>query len=198
MLSAARQNSGTRCGRPLTLTAKTGVPPGSQHRPPAAMIARRPARPAAGDAALRTSALQPWIDCGRWHPPVSGGADLNRVSTPDEGFCFGSGVGRDEAGDGGFGGIHGSEDALSHPPAGEPGADEKDQGTVRGAVLAQPVQTERKIDPHSGATVVFRAKRGDGLKVLLWDGADRQRAGTRRLRLAKGSGQGTAAVTGAA
>lgn len=115
--------------------------------------------------------MQPWIDCGLWHPPVSGGADLNRVSAPDEGFCFGSGVGRDEAGDGGFGGIHGSEDAVSHPPADEPGADEKDQGTVRGAVLAQPVQTERKIDPHSGATVVFRAKRGDGLKVLLWAGA---------------------------
>lgn len=104
-------------------------------------------------------------------PPDSGGADLNQVSAPDEGFCFGSGLGRDEAGDGGFGGIHGSEDAVSQSPAGEPRADEKDQRTVRGAVLAQPVQTGEKIDPHSGATVVFRAKRGNRLKVLLWDGA---------------------------
>jgi hypothetical protein len=28
------------------------------------------------------------------------------------------------------------------------------------AVLARPVQTEQKIDPHSRATVVFRARRG--------------------------------------
>ena len=28
------------------------------------------------------------------------------------------------------------------------------------------VQTELKLDPHSGVTVVFRSKRGDRLKVL--------------------------------
>ena len=32
------------------------------------------------------------------------------------------------------------------------------------------VQTELKLDPHSGATVVFRSKRGDRLKILVWDG----------------------------
>ena len=32
------------------------------------------------------------------------------------------------------------------------------------------VQTELKLDPHSGVTVVFRSKRGDRLKILVWDG----------------------------
>ena len=36
--------------------------------------------------------------------------------------------------------------------------------------LALIVQTELKLDPHSGVTVVFRSKRGDRLKILLWDG----------------------------
>jgi len=93
-------------------------------------------------------------------PPVSGGADRNRVSAPDEEFCFGSAVGRDEAGDGGLGGIRGSQDAVSQSASGKPGEDAKDQGTVRGAVLAQEIQAEQKIDPHSRATVVFRARRG--------------------------------------
>ncbi|MEI2686588.1 MAG: IS66 family insertion sequence element accessory protein TnpB [Cypionkella sp.] len=36
--------------------------------------------------------------------------------------------------------------------------------------LALMVQTELKLDPHSGVTVVFRSKRGDRLKILVWDG----------------------------
>ena len=36
--------------------------------------------------------------------------------------------------------------------------------------LASMVQTELKLDPHSGVTVIFRSKRGDRLKILLWDG----------------------------
>jgi transposase len=36
--------------------------------------------------------------------------------------------------------------------------------------LALLVQTELKLDPHSGVTVVFRSKRGDRLKILVWDG----------------------------
>ena len=30
--------------------------------------------------------------------------------------------------------------------------------------------TELKLDPHSGITVIFRSKRGDRLKILVWDG----------------------------
>lgn len=36
--------------------------------------------------------------------------------------------------------------------------------------LALIVQTELKLDPHSGVTVIFRSKRGDRLKILVWDG----------------------------
>jgi len=36
--------------------------------------------------------------------------------------------------------------------------------------LAAAVQNELGLDPHSGLTVVFRSKRGDRLKILLWDG----------------------------
>ena len=36
--------------------------------------------------------------------------------------------------------------------------------------LALMVQSELKLDPHSGVTVVFRSKRGDRLKILVWDG----------------------------
>ena len=36
--------------------------------------------------------------------------------------------------------------------------------------LALIVQTELKLDPHSGVTVVFRSKGGDRLKILVWDG----------------------------
>jgi transposase len=35
--------------------------------------------------------------------------------------------------------------------------------------LALIVQTELKLDPHSGVTVVFRSKRSYRLKVLVWD-----------------------------
>ena len=36
--------------------------------------------------------------------------------------------------------------------------------------LALIVQSELKLDPHSGLTVIFRSKRGDRLKILVWDG----------------------------
>lgn len=36
--------------------------------------------------------------------------------------------------------------------------------------LAATVQNELGLDPFSGVIVVFRAKRGDRLKILLWDG----------------------------
>ena len=35
--------------------------------------------------------------------------------------------------------------------------------------LAATVQNELGLDPHSGLTVVFRSKRGDRVKVLVWD-----------------------------
>jgi len=39
------------------------------------------------------------------------------------------------------------------------------------ALLRMPdVQTELKLDPHSGVTVIFRSKRGDRMKILVWDG----------------------------
>ncbi|MEM7025577.1 MAG: IS66 family insertion sequence element accessory protein TnpB [Pseudomonadota bacterium] len=37
--------------------------------------------------------------------------------------------------------------------------------------LAAVVQNELGLDPHSGVIVVFRAKRGDRIKILLWDGS---------------------------
>jgi transposase len=36
--------------------------------------------------------------------------------------------------------------------------------------LAALAQNELGLDPHSGAVVVFRSKRGDRIKILLWDG----------------------------
>ena len=50
---------------------------------------------------------------------------------------------------------------------------EEDQKTIWGIVfptnaLALMVQTELKLDPHSGITVIFRSKRGDRLKLLVW------------------------------
>ena len=38
--------------------------------------------------------------------------------------------------------------------------------------LAATVQNELGLDPHSGLTVVFRSKRGDRLKILVWDGSE--------------------------
>ena len=54
-------------------------------------------------------------------------------------------------------------------------ASEEDQKTIWGIVfptnaLALMVQTEVKLDPHCGITVIFRSKRGDRLKILVWDG----------------------------
>ena len=36
--------------------------------------------------------------------------------------------------------------------------------------LAAQVQTALELDPHNGAVFVFRGKRGDLLKALMWDG----------------------------
>jgi transposase len=36
--------------------------------------------------------------------------------------------------------------------------------------LAATVQNELGLDPHSGLTVIFRSRRGDRLKILVWDG----------------------------
>ena len=41
--------------------------------------------------------------------------------------------------------------------------------------LALIVQTELKLDPYSGVTIIFRSKRGDRLKILVWeDEADQE------------------------
>ena len=40
--------------------------------------------------------------------------------------------------------------------------------------LALIVQTELKLDPHSGVTIVFRSKRGDRLKILVWEDEEDQ------------------------
>ena len=37
--------------------------------------------------------------------------------------------------------------------------------------LAAVAERDLGLDPHSGVIVVFRAKRGDRIKVLLWDGS---------------------------
>lgn len=36
--------------------------------------------------------------------------------------------------------------------------------------LAATVQNELGLDPHSGLTVIFRSRRGDRVKILVWDG----------------------------
>lgn len=40
----------------------------------------------------------------------------------------------------------------------------------RHSLVVLIVQTELKLDPHSGVTIIFRSKRGDRLKILVWDG----------------------------
>ncbi|MER9902741.1 transposase [Mesorhizobium sp. M0130] len=61
------------------------------------------------------------------------------------------------------------------------------------------VQTELKLDPHSGVTVIFRSKRGDRLKILVWDGTGMvltyKRTG--QLCLAQSAEWNDAAVAGA-
>lgn len=37
--------------------------------------------------------------------------------------------------------------------------------------LAAIVANDLGLDPHSGVVVVFRARRGDRIKVLVWDGS---------------------------
>jgi transposase len=37
--------------------------------------------------------------------------------------------------------------------------------------LAAYAQNELKLDPHSGVLIVFRSRRGDRIKVLVWDGS---------------------------
>jgi transposase len=36
--------------------------------------------------------------------------------------------------------------------------------------LATTVQNELGLDPHFGVTAVFRSKRGDRVKIPVWDG----------------------------
>jgi len=58
--------------------------------------------------------------------------------------------------------------------------------------LAAVVQNELGLDPHSGIIVVFRAKRGDRIKVLLWDGSGLVMA---YKRLEQGTSLGLVSVT---
>ena len=56
---------------------------------------------------------------------------------------------------------------------------EAGQRTIRRIVfptnaLALLVQTELKLDPHSGITVVFRSRRGDRLKIAVWQDEEGQ------------------------
>jgi transposase len=37
--------------------------------------------------------------------------------------------------------------------------------------LAAVVEQQLGLDPHSGVVVVFRSRRGDRIKVLVWDGS---------------------------
>ena len=37
--------------------------------------------------------------------------------------------------------------------------------------MAATVQRELGLDSHSGVIVVFRAKRADRIKILVWDGS---------------------------
>lgn len=37
--------------------------------------------------------------------------------------------------------------------------------------LAATVQNDLGLDPYSGLTVVFRSRRGDRIKILVWDGS---------------------------
>ena len=63
--------------------------------------------------------------------------------------------------------------------------------------LAAVAEHELGLDPHSGVIVVFRAKRGDRIKVLLWDGSGMvmsyKRPGTWQVRLARDQRRGDAA-----
>jgi len=67
--------------------------------------------------------------------------------------------------------------------------------------LAAVVQNELGLDPHSGIIVVFRAKRGDRIKVLLWDGSGLvlacHAAGAGQVRVAPDQRRGDAAFQGA-
>ena len=47
--------------------------------------------------------------------------------------------------------------------------------------LAAVAERDLGLDPHSGVIVVFRAKRGDRIKVLLWDGSGMVMAAQCRL-----------------
>ena len=56
--------------------------------------------------------------------------------------------------------------------------------------LAAQVQTVLAQDPYSGAVFCFRGRRGDLLKILLWDGQGlvliAKRIGERQVRVAAG------------
>ena len=64
--------------------------------------------------------------------------------------------------------------------------------------LALAVQEMFGLDPFCGAVFVFRSKRADRIKLLIWDpdrdGACPQAAGRRQVRLAAGAGRGDADI----
>lgn len=67
--------------------------------------------------------------------------------------------------------------------------------------LAATLQNELGLDPHSGPTVVLRSKRGDRLKLLVWDGFGlalvSRRLGSCFFPWPKAQGRGDAARSGA-
>jgi transposase len=68
--------------------------------------------------------------------------------------------------------------------------------------LAAVVQQQLRLDPFCGAVFVFRARRADRVKLLVWDGSgltpDLQAARPGEVRLAADRGRGDAAVAGPA
>ena len=66
------------------------------------------------------------------------------------------------------------------------------------AALAKEVLAQ---DPFSGAIIVFRAKRADRVKILVWDGqwpcAGLEALGERRVQMAAHHGRRDAVVAGA-
>ena len=68
--------------------------------------------------------------------------------------------------------------------------------------LAAVVQQQLRLDPFSGAVFVFRAKRADRVKLLVWDGGGLtliyKRLDQAQVRLAADRGRGDAAVAGPA
>ncbi len=66
--------------------------------------------------------------------------------------------------------------------------------------LAAKVQEMLRLDPSSGAAFVFRSKRADRIKILVWDrtgpGVGSQAPGGLQVRMAKDCGRRDAHVAG--